>query len=226
MKATIHQPNFLPYLGVFHKIKHCDLFVLYDVAQYVRGRFDNRNRIKTQNGPTWLTIPLRVQDSFMRRFFEIPLPPDIHWRNKHLRTIQQNYSRAPYFRMYFPDIERIYSTPHGSLAALGTAFIEYLMRQFAIDTPVVKTKDLGLDLNLKSSAMLIEILKRVEAHDYLAGASGRKYMDPDLMEREGIRVEFHEFVHPTYRQLHGDFVPSLAAIDLLFNEGDNSKSFL
>jgi hypothetical protein len=226
MKASIHQPNFLPYLGIFNKIKHSELLVIYDVAQYVRDRFDNRNQIKTERGPIWLTIPLRVKDSFLRRFHETPLPPEDYWKEKHLKTIRQNYCRAPYFDRYFPDIERIYLRPHASLAGISIAFIEYLMDKFAIRTPVVKTSDLGLELNLKSSEMLIEILRRVNATDYLAGASGRKYMDLAVMDRAGIRVEFQHFDHPTYRQLHGEFIPNLAAIDLLFNEGDASKDFV
>jgi WbqC-like protein len=226
MKASIHQPNFLPYLGLFNKIKHSDLFVIYDVAQYVRDRFDNRNLIKTEQGTSWLTVPLQVKESFQRRFYQVPMPASNHWKAKHLKMIRQNYRKAAYFERYFPDIERIYLEEHTHLTGISTMLIEYLMKQFRIDTPLVKTTDLGLDLSLKSSDTLIDILKRVGAGDYLAGASGRKYMDMDLMQRTGIRVEFQQFVHPSYRQLHGSFVQNLAAIDLLFNEGENSYNYV
>jgi hypothetical protein len=226
MRASIHQPNYLPYLGYFHKIKNADLFVVYDVAQYVRDRFDNRNRIKGANGPVWLTVPLRVEHAFQKRFFEIPLPPEDHWKRKHLRTIETEYRRAAHLARYLPAIRQIYEAQHATLADLSTALIRFQMDALGISTPVVKATSLGLDLSLKSTEMLIAILRAVGADGYLAGPSGPKYMDMDLMARSGIRVDIQEFRHPVYRQLHGDFAPGLAALDLLLNEGEDSGKIL
>lgn len=226
MKASIHQPNFLPYLGYFNKIKHSDLFVVYDLAQYVRDRYDNRNRIKGANGPVWLTVPLRVEDSFQKRFFEIPLPADEHWKRKHLRTIENEYRKAPHLAQYLPAIRQIYETRHATLADLSTALIRFQLDALGITTPVVKSSGLGLDPSLKSTAMLIAILRAIGADTYLAGPSGPKYMDMDLMAQSGIRVDVQAFQHPVYRQLHGDFTPGLAAFDLLLNEGRNGGGIL
>ncbi len=226
MKATIHQPNFQPYLGIFNKIKHSDLFVIYDTAQYVRDRFDNRNQIKSEKGPIWLTVPLQVKDSFLKRFFEVKLPEDRLWIKKHLKSIQFNYARAPYFKIYFPELESLYQQPHETLADISTAIILFLMKSFGIQTRTIRATELNLDLNLKSTEMLVAILQKTGAEEYLAGASGRNYMDMDLIDRAGIRVEFQHFTHPVYRQAWGEFIPNMAAIDLLFNEGDNAGNFI
>lgn len=226
MKACIHQPNYLPYLGYFHKIKHCDLFVVYDTAQYVRRRFDNRNRIKGANGPVWLTVPLHNGHSLQKRICEMRLPPDDHWKRKHLRTMETEYRNAPHLARYLPGIRQIYEAPHTGLADLSMALIRFEMDALGISTPVVKATSLGLDLSLTATAMLIAMLQAVGADEYLAGPSGPKYMDMDLMARSGIRVEIQAFRHPVYRQLHGDFVPGLAALDLLFNVGEDSRNLL
>lgn len=226
MKATVHQPNFLAYLGLFHKIKHSDLYVVYDVAQYVRDRFDNRNLIKGANGPVWLTVPLQVKDSFQKRFTEVLLPPDQSWKRKHLRSIEMCYSRTPYFKVLFPKLEEIYQRPYTGLSELSTALIELVMHEMGIETRIVRSSELGLDLERKSTDMLIEILQKVGASDYLAGPSGRKYMDMSAFDAASIGCEFQHFVHPTYRQPFGEFVPNLAAIDLLFNEGEGAGALL
>jgi hypothetical protein len=222
MKVSIHQPNFLPYLGFFNKVAQSDLFVVYDVAQYVRDRFDNRNQIKGPNGPVWLTVPVQVKDSFKKRFHEVMLPLDDTWRMKHLKSIKMAYARAPYFSTYFGELERIYLAPGDRLAELSIALIELMMDGLGIRTKMVRTTSLNLDLDLQSSEMIVQILRRVGADSYLAGRSGRNYMDLPLFEREGIAVEFQEFSHPRYRQLFGEFVPNLSAIDLLLNEGENA----
>ena len=80
--VSIHQPNFLPYPGFFNKIKNSDIFILYDTAQYVKDRWDNRNRVRTKEGSAYITIPLLNRDSYKKKFTEIPLPEG-KWRNKH-----------------------------------------------------------------------------------------------------------------------------------------------
>mgnify|MGYP006101461985 CR=1 FL=1 len=54
----IRRPGYMPNLGFFKKIQSCDIFVFLDDVQFVKDRFDNRNRIKSSDGITWITVPL------------------------------------------------------------------------------------------------------------------------------------------------------------------------
>src|SRR5207248_4821421 len=108
------------------------------------------------------------------------------------------------------------------LADFSIALIQFLMDAFGITTKTVRATSLDLDLSLRSSDMILQMLRRVGADVYLAGPSGRKYMDTESFERSGIGLEFQRFEHPRYRQLFGEFVPNMAAVDLLFNEGESA----
>ena len=227
MRACIHQPNYLPYLGIFNKIKNSELFVVYDIAQYVKDRFDNRNLIKTATGTQWLTIPLQDKDSFLKRFYEVKLPRDDFWKKDHLRSIKVNYAKVKHFHKYFPKIKKIYEKNHIFLADFTLDIIKFLMESFKIKTPIVKSRDLNLDLAKKSTEMIIQILNKVEASEYLAGASGKNYMDTAALKMAGIKVKYQHFKHPIYTQLFKHpFVKNLAAIDLLFNEGPDAKKYI
>ena len=57
MILTAHQPVYLPWLGLFHKIALADLFISFDQVQYQIYDWNNRNRIKTARGSIWLTVP-------------------------------------------------------------------------------------------------------------------------------------------------------------------------
>ena len=48
MKITIHQPNFLPYLGFFDKCDYADILVLYDSTQFKKNDYQNRNNMATE----------------------------------------------------------------------------------------------------------------------------------------------------------------------------------
>jgi WbqC-like protein len=42
----------------------------------------------------------------------------------------------------------------------------------------------------------------------------------------GVRLDYQRYEHPTYRQLYGDFMPSLSVVDLLYNCGPESRTIL
>ena len=57
MILTAHQPCYLPWLGLFHKIAISDIFCFFDIVQYQKKDFNNRNKIKTIHGGIWLSVP-------------------------------------------------------------------------------------------------------------------------------------------------------------------------
>ena len=58
MILTAHQPTYLPWIGIFHKILLADVFCIFDVVQYQKKEWDNRNYIYTPNGPLMLSVPV------------------------------------------------------------------------------------------------------------------------------------------------------------------------
>ena len=58
MKVAIHQPNYLPWMGYFHKMHHADVFIFLDDVQFTKGSHINRVKILSGKGPRWLTVPV------------------------------------------------------------------------------------------------------------------------------------------------------------------------
>src|SRR3989338_3441020 len=127
MIFSIHQPNYLPYLGFFKKIAESDLFILFDTAQYVKNDYHNRNRIKTPQGAVWLTIPLASKDCYKKRICDVPLPSDASWTQKQWKTIAMAYSNAPFFEEHKHFFENLYAHPPQTLLELNESIIHYLL---------------------------------------------------------------------------------------------------
>lgn len=226
MKVCIHQPNYLPYIGFFNKIKNTDVYVLLDVAQYVKNRFDNKNRIRTKEGSMYLTIPLLSKDCYLKRLYEVKSPPENKWKKKHWKSIEAHYAKADYFDSYKDSLKRIYETDFTKLVDFNEAIIRFLIKEFKLETTVIKSTDLDIDVNLNSTDLLINILKEVGASIYLSGISGKKYIDEGKFKASNIWLEYQHFVHPVYKQRFDGFVKNMAAIDLLFNVGEKSKELI
>ncbi len=226
MIVAIHQPNYLPYLGFFNKMKKADIFIIYDDAQFSRKDFHHRNRIRTPNGWTWLTVPIEKEEKPIN---EVKIKNDVRisgmiWSKYHWRQIHANYASADFFGQYAEKLEEIYSMSYERLIDLNVKLIEFIASSFGIETKIVYSST--FNLKTTSSQKNLDLVKAVNGDTYLSGAGGHNYLDVSLFDREGINVEFQDFQHPTYKQNFNGFVANMAAIDLLFNMGEESRNLL
>lgn len=224
MIVTIHQPNFLPWLGFFHKMDKADVFVSLDNVQYTKNSYQNRCKIKTSQGENWVTVPVLTSGKGFPITKDIEIDTKRNWAKKVWNTLQMAYSKTPYFVEYKESYEEILMKPWGKLADLTHALIENTVTLLGITTPMLKASDLGVEG--ESTDLLLAISQRVGSIVYLSGPSGKNYLELDKFRYAGIQVDFHTFQHPKYHQNYGEFVHYLSIIDLLFNEGPNSLAIL
>jgi hypothetical protein len=222
--AAIHQPQYLPYLGFFHKLQNCDVFVLLDDAQFSKGGFQNRNRIKSPDGWQWLTVP--VLHRAKQAIREVEINGSVPWRRKHWSALVSNYSRAPHFERYVEELQRIFAVEWKHLASLNEAFMEWAMNSLGIGTDVRRSSE--IPHSGTSSDRLIELCRAIDADRYLSGPGGRDYMDLDAFERAGIEIVWQEFMLPSYPQQfpEGGFIENLSSVDALFNCGPDTRQLL
>lgn len=218
MIITIHQPEYFPYLGYFHRLIQSDLFVFLDNVQFQRG-YINRNRIRTHEGWQWLTVPVKSHHNRLP-INKVEINQELNWREQHLRALECNYGRSACFGDYFPEIKKILNQSWKIISDLDLAILNELLNIFKVKIKIVKASDLKAEG--KSSELLINICKKLGADAYLSGPGGKNYMDLGLFDQAGIKVKFQDFTHPVYfQQFAGEFQPYLASIDYLFNRGPN-----
>ncbi len=221
MIVAIHQPNYLPYLGFFHKIALADLFVLYDTAQFSKNEFHNRNRIKTPRGPLWLTVPVRNPAFQAIRNVEIS---GNRWKSLHWKTIQSNYSRSSFLGSYSSDLGNFYSKDWRQLSLANEALIRFIAAAFGYAPTIKRASELGDIENLSASAKLAEIVRRAGGDAYLSGRGASRYLKRD--EFGEVKLLVQEFNHTEYPPLWGPFVPDLSALDFLLNVGEKSRGII
>jgi hypothetical protein len=224
MIVAIHQPNYLPYLGFFDKMTKSDIFVIYDDAQFEKGDFQHRNRIRIYHGWKWLTVPVerkRIPINEIRIKNEAATWKGVKWSDAHFKDIQDNYKDTPYYSVYEKEIRRTYEKTYNKLLELNMGLIIFLNKAFDIDVKIIFSSD--LEFTSKSTERLVEIVETLGGNTYLSGPKGRDYLDVSLFDKNGIKVEFQDFKHPVYKQRYEGFVPNMSAVDALFNVGEMPK---
>lgn len=215
MRVSIHQPHYLAWLPYLGKIVQSDCFVLLDDVEFTRNGYQNRNRIKTAQGPLVLTAP--VKQKLAQKILEVEVP-DNGWRKKHWASIQQAYRKAPYFERYQSELKAFFAEPWPNLADPLCAMLEWLVKALGCDIRVVRSSTLGIQTT--SSRRLVEIVRALGGTSYLSGSHAlQAYLDADVFQDDGLDLELFDFKCPVYPQLHGEFIGNLAALDSLFNVG-------
>lgn len=220
--VSIHQPGYLPFMGFFKKIQSCDIFVELDDVAYTRSDFDNRNRIRTHDGSMFLTVP--VLNKFNQKLNEVKITNNENWNHKHVMAIKNNYQKSLYFEKYWWDLEHIMMNKWEKLLDLNLSIIKYIYNELQLETKIIKSSE--LEINLSGSEKILEICKKLKCTTYLSGPFGKNYLDEKSFFDSGIKVVYENFKHPNYNQIHDNFIPNLSIIDLLFNEGDLSRTIL
>ena len=221
MIITIHQPEHLPWLGLFNKIAKAEKFVILDSVQYEKNYFQNRNRILGTNGVQWIGIPV-VNTKHMEGSIATTListdPKNVKWKEKYLQTIKQSYGKYPYFNEVYPLLEQAINIDTPYFCEINIAMIKSFCDALGIHPEYIRSKDLNVD-GLKSS-LILDICKEVGTDVYIAGPSGRDYLDMKSFEDAGITVKFNDYHHPTYPQKRSEtFIDHLSALDLFMNVG-------
>ena len=225
--VTIHQPDFMSYLGFFHRLLHSDLYIALNDVQFVSGSsraWTNRDKIKTQNGEKWLTVNIH-KASKGTNINEILLNDSINWKNKNLNLLKQNYRDSNYFYEIFPYIENLYANSFKKLSDFNMASIRMLLGLFDIKIDIEYSSN--LNTTKTKNERLVEILTQVDATHYLSGIGAKNYHVDRPFDDANIEVLWQDFNHPVYSQLHGEFIPYLSSVDLLFNCGiEKSREIL
>ncbi|MDP8299242.1 MAG: WbqC family protein [Candidatus Tantalella remota] len=222
MKIAIHQPQYLPWVGYFDKMDRADVFVILDDVQYKKNEWQNRNKIRNADGWQWITVPVVFE--FGQKITEVGIDNKQPWKEKHLRSLEMNYSRADGFKEHFSFFKDAYEKEWKTLVDINGHFINYLKDVLGIQTEIVISSSLGI--KTEKTRRLIDICEALNADTYISGAGGADYLEESEFPAHGITLEFQDYKHPEYRQMYEGFESYMSIVDLLFCQGGKSLEII
>jgi hypothetical protein len=218
--VAIHQPNFLPWLGFFDKIRRSDVFVVMDNAQFSKtgGTWTNRVQMMVNRKQAWITVPVVRAYHGLRTVREMEINDSQPWRAKLLRTIEMSYGRAPHFSEIAPVVRELIEQPTNDLAEYNLTAIRTLCARLQLTTPVVIGSSLAAEG--RATDLLVSMVTAVGGTAYLAGGGASGYQEDEHFQQHGVELVYQDFLHPLYPQSNSDsFIPGLSIVDALMNCG-------
>lgn len=217
----IHQPDFFPWLGFFHKFQLVDEFVLLDhsIVHSKNRTWLRRVKIIVNHEEQFISVPLRKSKESFVPIKDLEINKDHKQFSNILLTINLNYKNAPYFTEVFEYVKAYFDFESNSLQECNLNFIQDISRQLNIEIPKI-TKSSTLNVNNTSANMILEICKKVNADTFLLTAGANEYSNKKIFKKKNIGIKLHEFDHPNYIHFNRrEFIPGLSIIDPLMNLG-------
>ena len=230
MKIGIMQPYFLPYIGYFQLINAVDKFIVYDDVNYIKQGWINKNNFLSNNAASTFIIPLDSPSSFVKiRDTKINSKQFDFWKVKILKTLKQNYKRAPYFDEcfdLFSDIINVESF-NMSISKLNYLSLIKISNYLEINTEIIESSIKYNNSNLKSKDRIIDICLKENASVYINPIGGIDLYNKIDFNELGIDLFFIKTDKINYNQFNDNFISSLSIIDvLMFNSADEIKKML
>lgn len=222
--VAIIQSSYIPWKGYFDIIHDVDEFIFLDDVQYTVRDWRTRNRIKTANGPIWLSVPAGSDRN--RLICEVTLDDD-RWQERHWKSILHSYSRAPHFRQYAEFFEELYrGRVWGNLSEMNRCITERIARELlGIRTQFSDSRAYAAQ-GAKQDKIL-DLLKLSKADRYISGPSASGYLDQAKFEELGIALVFKDYAdYPEYDQLYPPFEHAVSVMDLIFNAGPRATDYI
>jgi hypothetical protein len=223
MIVAIHQPQYLPWVPYFDKADSCDVFVYLDNVQFQKNGLQNRNQIKSATGATWLTVP--VHATLSKTIAETSIA-DPRWQKKHVRSIEMNYARAPYFEWFHNHLKPLVEREWMLLADLNIAVTELLFTCLHINCKRIRASD--LQVTGTADELVMNICESLGAKAYVSGQGAKAYHDEKKFQERGIELHYQEYRNQPYPQCHPKigFVPDLSALDMVLNMGPGAGDIM
>ncbi|HLN15232.1 MAG TPA: WbqC family protein [Acidimicrobiales bacterium] len=225
MRVAIHQPNFVPWLGLFDRIARVDRFVLFDHVQAMRGKsWFSRNRLLIGGEARWYTVPVERAGQGLQKVSEVRIDPNGRFPERHLKTLSLEYGRHPHFDETFELVAGVFRRGHERLADLNSDFVTTLSGALGLSTGFVTSTELARThpelLEVAGNELVLRTCQAAGGDAYLSGDGCLDFIEPAAFEHEGVSFAFQAYDHPVYPQHgRGEFVSHLSVVDALCNVG-------
>lgn len=224
-RVAISQPMFFPWVGLFEQIRLVDIFVYYDDVQFSKGSFVNRVQIKTSKGSQWLTVPLK-NFRLGQLIKDVVTEDGRDWRRSHLDVLAQVYAKAPFADEMLAVVKRVYERPLANLSGLVISSMDAICEYFDLGAHTQFLVSSQIGIQGKSSQRVLDIVKHLGGDVYITGHGARNYLEHELFEANGIRVEYMNYQKKPYPQLYGEFNPYVSVLDLIANTGRGGRDVI
>jgi len=225
-KIGIMQPYFFPYIGYYSLIAHTDQFILFDVVQFIRHGWIERNRtLKPQEGWQYVSVPLE-KFTLGTKIQDVKIRQSEDWREKLIRQLDHYKKRAPFYKDALDTIKEALDIETTNISHLNKNILEKTCQYIGIPAnfQIFSEMDLKIDPVTHPGEWALNISKSIGALEYINPTGGVEIFDQRQFDQAKIKLSFMGNNLPNYPQRRPTFEIGLSIIDvMMFNSPEQIR---
>src|SRR5665648_2162 len=186
MKVAVMQPYFFPYLGYYSLIKYTDKFILFDVVQFIRHGWIERNRIlKPGDGWNYIAVPLEKHRRTVA-INEVEIRNGEDWKGKIFRQLEHYKKKAPFYNDTLAVVESSLAIETGSIVNLNANILMQTCKYLGlpIDLQIYSEMNLKIGEATYPGQWALNISKALHAKEYLNPTGGMEIFAGNHFQKE------------------------------------------
>lgn len=190
---------YLPPVGYFSALKNQNFDFLFEKHEHFpKQTFRNRASIASPDGILDLVVPVIKGSKIHTPIKDVKISYDLKWQRLHWLSLQTCYRSSAYFEFYEDGLAPFYEKKYTFLFDYNLELFNWILKQLKLNPALKFTQE------YQNAAEPIDYRNKFNKKDiYLAQTK-------------------------PYFQVFSDrnpFIPNLSSLDLLFNQGPQSKSY-
>lgn len=197
-KALLH-PAYFPNIANWVVLLNSDEIVFEQWDNYQKQTFRNRTNILGANGVQSLNVPINFTQKNRQYFKDVSVNHIEDWQANHWKSLLAAYSSSPYFEFYADELEPLF----------------------------LRKVDALFDHNLKCMEKIADCMGINLDYSLSESFQSEKHKDDFrelIVAKKGINYRNSSYIQVFHDRF--DFQNNLSILDLLFNQGPSSLSYL
>ena len=233
MTLAIMQPYLFPYIGYWQLIANSDEFIFFDVVQYNKKSWMNRNRIIHPDKPDefqYISVPIK-KHSLGTLISDVAINNTENWKIKIMGQLTvYKKLKAPYYKEVVTLLNSIFEKKYDSFLRLSIESTKQICTYLDIDLKYQVASDIDFDRTIVSSPgdWALAISKYLDADKYINPPGGYEIFDENRYIQNNVELKFIKSSLTPYKQSwRKEFMSGLSIVDvLMFNDKNTIRDIL
>jgi len=228
MKLAVMQPYFYPYLGHFDLLNQVDLWIVFDVVQYINRGWMNRNRILDRiSGWQYIIMPTKKHHQ-KTLIHQIEIAQNINWQEKILHQLSRYSKESPYYLETIKFMQDSLLWEEGNLSRFNIFVLRKTCEKLGIQTPLELWSETKIPFQGENAEeAIIKLCKALGANEYVNPPGGTNLYSFSAFAQHNIKLTFQSYAPMNYSCGKFEFIPNLSIIDvMMWNSPEEIKRYL
>ena len=200
----IFSTAYFPPVQYFSQIVNSEKIIIEKYENYSKQSYRNRCEILSPNGKQTLSIPVIKKSGQKQLIKDVKIDYKTDWQSICLKSLKTAYLSSPFFEFYIDALMPFFEKRFTFLFDYNFEILQIILSELQIEKEIQFTE---------------KYIKEYPFPDFRNSIHPKKKFqtaDTNFPTRKYTQVFFDKY----------EFIPNLSILDLLFNEGPNTESFL